>query len=107
MPISGCDERPDDNGAGAAGEAASAPETPAHAAARDRHRYHGPPTWVPVCVVVVVIAAVQMLLPQSVTLGPLWLIPVIELVGVPIIILVAYVAKDAESHLTDHLLDGA
>lgn len=94
--------------AGAAGEAASAPETPAaptHASARDRHRYHGPPTWVPVCVVVIIIAAVQMLLPRSVTIGPLWLIPVIELVGVPIIILVSFVANDPDSHLTDRLLD--
>ena len=77
----------------------------ARLAARDRHRYHGPPTWVPVSVVVVVIAAVQMLLPRSVTIGPLWLIPVVELVGVPIIILVSFVAKDPDSHLTDRLLD--
>ena len=85
---------------------ASAPaQAAAHPASRDRHRYHGPPTWVPVSVVVVVIAAVQLLLPKSVTIGPLWLIPVIELVGVPIIILVSFVAKDPDSHLTDRLLD--
>jgi hypothetical protein len=82
---------------GAAGEAG--------AAVQSRHRYHGPPTWVPVDVLVVVIAAIQLVLPKSVTIGPLWLIPAIELVGVPIIVLVWFVANDPESHLTDRLLD--
>jgi hypothetical protein len=78
---------------------------PAQAVAHDRRRYLGPPTWVPVSVTVVVIAAIQLLLPKSVTIGPLWLIPVVELVGVPIIILVWFVAKDPDSRLTDRLLD--
>jgi hypothetical protein len=82
----------------------SEPTTPARS---DRHHYHGPPTWVPVSIAVVVIAAVQMLLPGSVTWGPLWLIPAIELVGVPIIIVVWYVAQDEKSRLPDRLLDGA
>ena len=82
----------------------SEPTTPARS---DRHHYHGPPTWVPVSIAVVVIAAVQMLLPRSVTWGPLWLIPLVELAGVPIIIVVWYVAQDEKSRLSDHLLDGA
>ena len=80
---------------------------PATTARSARHHYHGPPTWVPVSVAVVVIAAVQILLPGSVTWGPLWLIPAVELVGVPIIIVVWYVARDEDSRLSDRLLDGA
>jgi hypothetical protein len=85
--------------------APTAPTAPAAPAERGRHRYHGPPTWVPVSVVVVVIAVIQLLLPKSVTIGPLWLIPAVELIGVPIIVLVWFVAKDPDSHLTDRLLD--
>jgi hypothetical protein len=37
-----------------------------------------------VCAVVLVIVGVQLALPESVTIGPLWLIPLIELSGIPI-----------------------
>lgn len=43
------------------------------------------PPWLPVPFLVVVIAAVQLALPPSVTLGPIWLIPAIELVGIPLV----------------------
>lgn len=37
-----------------------------------------------VIAIVIVIAAVQLLLPPSVTIGPLWLIPLVELLGIPL-----------------------
>ena len=40
-----------------------------------------------IILVVVVIVVVQLLLPESVTLGPLWLVPLVELSGIPIILM--------------------
>ena len=40
--------------------------------------------WLRVPAVVTIIAVIQMLLPESVTLGPLWFIPLLELLGIPI-----------------------
>jgi len=40
-----------------------------------------------IILVVLVIVVVQLLLPESVTLGPLWLIPLIELSGIPIVLM--------------------
>jgi len=42
------------------------------------------PPWYPVPFLVVVIAVVQLFLPDSVTIGPIWLIPVVELLGIPL-----------------------
>jgi hypothetical protein len=42
-----------------------------------------------VVVIVLVIVAIQLWLPDSVTLGPIWLIPAIEVTGIPIMFLVA------------------
>ncbi len=40
-------------------------------------------TTVQVAVVVLVIAGIQMLLPDAITIGPRWMIPAIEVIGVP------------------------
>ena len=39
-----------------------------------------------VIVVVLVIVAIQLALPDSVTIGPLWLVPLLELSGIPIVL---------------------
>ncbi|MFN8126497.1 MAG: hypothetical protein U0R64_08345 [Candidatus Nanopelagicales bacterium] len=46
----------------------------------DRHDWS---TVAAVAVIVIVIASVQLFLPDSVTIGPVWLIPAIELLGIP------------------------
>lgn len=48
-------------------------------------------------VIVVVVVTIQLTLPPAVTVGPIWLIPVIELSGVPIVIGLALVVG-RESH---------
>lgn len=45
-------------------------------------------TTVQVAVVVVAIATIQMLLPDAVTIGPKWLIPAVEVIGVPMALLI-------------------
>ena len=42
------------------------------------------PALIPLVLAVLVIGVVQMLLPPSVTIGPVWLIPVLEFTGIPI-----------------------
>ena len=45
-----------------------------------------------VCLIVVVIVAVQLALPSSVTIGPLWLVPLLELTGIPIVLVLSRAA---------------
>lgn len=45
-------------------------------------------TTVQVAVVVLAIATIQMLLPDAVTIGPKWLIPAVEVIGVPMALLI-------------------
>ena len=63
------------------GRAPGADRPPATGA--PRHGAHSP-AWLSVPAVVIVIAAIQLTLPPTVTLGPLWLIPAVELVGIPL-----------------------
>jgi hypothetical protein len=49
-------------------------------------------------VIVVIVVTVQLLLPPAVTVGPIWLIPLIEMSGIPIVIGLAVVVG-RESHL--------
>lgn len=49
-------------------------------------------------VIVVIVVSVQLLLPPSVTVGAIWLVPVIELSGIPIVIGLAIVVG-RESHI--------
>ena len=42
-----------------------------------------------VCLIVVVIVAVQLVLPGSVTIGPQWLVPMLELTGIPIVLVLS------------------
>ena len=62
------------------------------------------PPWYPVPFVVVVIAVVQLLLPDSVTIGPLWLIPVVELVGIPLSWAIWHLARTGAFAADDELL---
>jgi hypothetical protein len=45
-------------------------------------------TTLQVAVVVVAVATIQMLLPDAVTIGPQWLIPAIEVIGVPVVLFI-------------------
>ena len=45
-----------------------------------------------VCLIVVIIVAVQLALPGSVTIGPLWLVPLLELTGIPIVLVLSRAA---------------
>lgn len=49
-------------------------------------------------IIVLLVVAVQLFLPPAVTVGPIWLIPVIEMSGIPIVIGLALVVG-RESHL--------
>ena len=57
-----------------------------------------------VIAVVIVIAAVQLLLPPSVTLGPLWLIPVVELLGIPLGVAIWVWPRQEWTWLSDRLM---
>ena len=67
--------------------------------------YHGPPTWLPVPGIVIVIAAVQLTLPPSVTLGAIWLIPAIELIGIPITIAISVWSRRGGVPVSERVLD--
>ena len=54
---------------------------------------------------VIVIAGVQLLLPDSVTIGPLWLIPALELLGIPLGIAIWVWPRQDWAWLTDHVMD--
>ena len=69
--------------------------------------YHGPPMWLPVPGLVVIIAAIQLTLPPSVTLGPIWLIPVIELIGIPITIAVSLTSRRGWLAVSERVLGKA
>ena len=58
-----------------------------------------------VIAVVLVIVGVQLALPDSVTIGPLWLIPVLELTGIPIVLALRRVQGLATRH-TRRVVDG-
>lgn len=45
-------------------------------------------TTLQVAIVVLAIATIQMLLPDAVTIGPEWLIPAIEVIGLPVVLLI-------------------
>jgi len=52
-------------------------------------------TLIALIVIVLVIVSIQMALPPSVTIGPEWLVPVIELTGIPIaIVLTRWIGSD-------------
>ena len=63
--------------------------------------------WVLVPAVVIVIAAIQLTLPPTVTIGPLWLIPLIELVGIPLGVAIRAWPRRDGSWRTDRFLDGS
>ena len=63
-----------------------------------------PPAWLPVPGIVVIIAAVQLTLPPTVTLGALGLIPAIELVGIPIGIAIGYWSRTAKFEHSERTL---
>ena len=65
------------------------------------------PPWYPVPFLVVVIAAVQLLLPDSVTVGPLWVIPVVELLGIPLTWAIWHLAHTGAVDLSEEVLDKA
>ena len=72
----------------------------------DEHpRSRRSPAWVLVPAVVIVIAAIQLTLPPTVTIGPLWLIPLIELVGIPLGIAIRAWPRRDGSWRTDRFLD--
>lgn len=73
---------------------------------RGRPRHHWPP-WLPVPGWVVIIAVVQLSLPPSVTVGPLWLIPVIELIGIPLTVMIWLSQRKEWVRVSDHLLNDA
>ena len=54
-------------------------------------KHHKPDQWqrdiLQVAVCVLLIATIQMLLPDAVTIGPRWLIPAIEIIGAPAVLL--------------------
>ena len=54
-----------------------------------------------VAAVVIVIAVIQLLLPPSVAVGPLWLIPAVELIGIPLGIAIWTQSRRRRSWLTD------
>jgi len=62
------------------------------------------PYWPRVIGVVFVIVAIQLTLPPSVTLGPLWLIPLLELVGIPLGIAIWIWSRPDPASLTDRFL---
>jgi hypothetical protein len=63
--------------------------------------------WLPVPGLVVIIAAIQLTLPPSVTLGPIWLIPVIELIGIPITIAVSLTSRRGWLAVSERVLGKA
>lgn len=77
----------------ATGAKPGAPKTPASGA-----------TVVIVIAVVIAIAGVQLLLPPSVTIGPLWLLPAIELLGIPLGIAIWVWPRQDWEWLTDRLM---
>lgn len=70
------------------------------------HEQRWPP-WLPVPFLVVVIAVVQVLLPPSVTVGPIWLIPVIELVGIPLVWAIWHLSQTDRFPVSDEVLGKA
>jgi len=50
---------------------------------------------------VIVIAVIHLLLPPSVAIGPLWLIPAVELIGIPLGIAIWTQSRRRPSWLTD------
>ena len=85
----------------------SADSSSADAAPVAEATYHGPPMWLPVPGLVVIIAAIQLTLPPSVTLGPIWLIPVIELIGIPITIAVSLTSRRGWLAVSERVLGKA
>lgn len=65
------------------------------------------PPWLPVPFLVVVIAVVQVLLPPSVTVGPIWLIPVIELLGIPLVWAIWHLSQTDRFPVSDEVLGKA
>ena len=63
------------------------------------------PAWVLVPAVVIVIVAIQLTLPPTVTIGPLWLIPLIELVGIPLGIAIRAWPRRDGTWRTDRFMD--
>lgn len=57
-----------------------------------------------VIVVVLVIVAIQLALPDSVTIGPLWLVPLLELSGIPIVLALRS-SERVPSHRTRRVVD--
>ena len=55
--------------------------------------------------VVIVIVAIQLTLPPTVTIGPLWLIPLIELVGIPLGIAIRAWPRRDGTWRTDRFMD--
>jgi hypothetical protein len=92
--------RPDTVGAAPTGEPASASQPVGEARGR-----RSLPPWFPVPFLVVVIAFVQLTLPPSVTLGPIWLIPAIELIGIPLTWAIWHWSQMDGFPLTDEVLD--
>jgi len=58
-----------------------------------------------VAAVVIVIAVIQLLLPPSVAVGPLWLIPVVELIGIPLWIAIWTRSREHRAWLTDRVMN--
>ena len=77
---------------------------PAQAPAPGEAPVPGLPPWYPVPFIVVIIAAVQLFLPPSVTLGPIWLIPVIELIGIPLTWAIWSLSRRDAFPVTDEVL---
>ena len=68
----------------------------------------GRPTIVAVILIVLVVAVIQLALPDSVTPGPIWLVPALEVLGIPITFLVVLwqgaEARAVRSVMTAYLL---
>ena len=57
-----------------------------------------------VVVVVVVIVSIQLALPPSVTIGPIWMVPLLELTGIPIALAIRRV-EDHEGRILRRTMD--
>ena len=77
----------------------------AHRSGGEHPRGRRSPAWVLVPAVVIVIAAIQLTLPPTVTIGPLWLIPLIELIGIPLGIAIRAWPRRDGTWRTDRFLD--
>ena len=101
------EERSTSDAAHAQGVAADERPSGERSSGREHPRGRRTRAWVLVPAVVIAIAAIQLTLPPTVTIGPLWLIPLIELVGIPLGVAIRAWPRRDGSWRTDRFLDGS